>query len=134
MVISIDIIRSLLRVSRLNFLPDSIFKLPSMTVLHIFNNKLCYIPKELWTAPKLKGLNESFDLLTDLPNYNTPQPMSSFDGVSSGELSSSPTISDQSSVSYSDDDINNSLDDARMMRSLQLATINITPQELMHHR
>lgn len=103
-------------------------------MLDISNNKLHYIPKELWTAPKLKELNASFNLLTDLPNYNTPQPVSSFDGASSGELSSSPTISDQSSVSYSDDDINNSLDDARMMRSLQLATINITPQELTHHR
>jgi len=100
MVISIDIIRSLLRV--------------------IFNNKLCYIPKELWTAPKLKGLNKSFDLLTDLPNYKTSQPMSSFDGASSGDLSSSPTISDQSSVSYSDDDINNYIYSTRSREPVDL--------------
>ena len=33
-------------------------------------------------------------------------------------------------LSFSEDD---SLDDARMMRSMQLATINLTPQELIHH-
>lgn len=114
---------------RLDFLPDALFKLPSLMVLDVSNNKLHHIPRELWTAPKLKDINISFNLLTDLPNYLT-QP--SFDTSSSGgELSASPTVSEQSSVSFSDDD---SMDDARMMRSIQLATINITPQELTHHR
>lgn len=99
-------------------------------MLDVSNNKLHHIPRDLWTAPKLKEINASFNLLTDLPNYFIQL---SYDSPGSGgELSSSPTVSEQSSVSFSDED--SSLDDARMMRSIQLATINLTPQELTHHR
>lgn len=115
---------------RLDFLPDALFKLPSLSVLDVSNNKLHQLPKDLWTAPKLKEMNASFNLLTDLPNYLT-QPSFDITGSSSDDLSASPTVSEQSSVSFSDDD---SMDDARMMRSIQLATINLTPQELTHHR
>ena len=77
----------------------------------------------------------SFNLLTDLPNFLTE---TIFDLSGSGDhgrrladLSSSPTLLEKSNSSFSDEE---SLEDARMMRSMQLATINITPQELMHHR
>ena len=47
-----------------------------------------------------------------------------------GELSRSNSSIMELDLSYSEE---NSLDDARMMRSMQLATINLTPQELIHH-
>ena len=123
---------------RLDFLPDSLFKLPSLTTLDVSNNKLHHIPKELWSAPKLKDVNASFNLLADLPNFFI---LPSFDfSSSSGELSkrsfdlsSSPPVSEKSSVSLSSDD-DSSIEDARLMRSIQLATINLNPQEITHHR
>ena len=87
----------------------------------------------MWTAPKLKEMNASFNLLTDLPNFlNEPAFDISGDyGRKSADLSASPVISEKSNISFSDED---SLEDARMMRSIQLATINLTPQEMLHHR
>ena len=46
------------------------------------------------------------------------------------ELSRSSSSILELDLSFSEDE---SLDDARMMRSMQLATINLTPQELVHH-
>lgn len=120
----------------MDFLPEALFKLPSLTALDVSNNKLQTIPRDIWTAPKLKELNASFNLLTDLPNFLTEA--ASLELTGSGDhgkriidLFASPPFSEKSSSSFSDDD---SLEDARMMRSMQLATINLTPQELMHHR
>ena len=118
---------------RLDFLPEALFKLSSLAVLDVSNNKLQHIPKDMWTAPKLKEMNASFNLLTDLPNFlNEPAFDISGDyGRKSADLSASPVISEKSNISFSDED---SLEDARMMRSIQLATINLTPQEMLHHR
>jgi Leucine-rich repeat (LRR) protein len=122
---------------RLDFLPDSLFKLPSLTVLDVSNNKLQKIPIDIWNAPKLKEMNASFNLLVDLPNFLTESP---FDITGSSELGKKLDLltprrtshgSEKSSISFSDED---SLEDAKMMRSMQLATINLTPQELTHHR
>ena len=97
----------------------------------------------MWTAPKLKELNASFNLLKDLPNYLTAKMQLakssgefSFGGsydLGADSLTSAGTLADaaKTASSLADDD---SLDDARMMRSIQLATINITVQELDHHR
>jgi len=91
----------------------------------------------MWAAPKLKEINASFNLLRDLPNYFTKSLSrstefsfgSSYDFT--GESSAPPPMLEVKNISLSGDD---SLDDARMMRSIQLATINITPQELDHQR
>ena len=122
---------------RLDFLPETLLQLPSLTVLDVSNNKLQHLPKEMWTAPKLKEINASFNLLRDLPNYFTKSLSrstefsfgSSYDFT--GESSAPPPMLEVKNISLSEDD---SLDDARMMRSIQLATINITPQELDHQR
>lgn len=99
------------------------------------NNKLQHVPRDLWTAPKLKELNVSFNLLTDLPNFFNEANFDLSGGSDYGrkftDLSNSPTMLEKSNSSYSDEE---SLEDARMMRSMQLAIINLTPQELMHHR
>lgn len=120
---------------RLDFLPEALFKLPSLTTLDVSNNKLQTVPRDIWTSPKLKELNASFNLLTDLPNFLTETFLelsgSGDHGRRSTDLFASPILPERSNSSLSDDD---SLDDARMMRSIQLATINLTPQELMHHR
>lgn len=110
-----------------------------LVVLDVSNNKLHHIPKEIWTAPKLKEINASFNLLSDLPNFFI---LPSFDFTSSSgdfskrssfDLSSSPPVSEKNSVTLSSDD-DSSLEDARLMRSIQLATINLNPQEITHHR
>ena len=128
---------SVQKFASLDFLPESLFNLPSLMVLDVSNNKLHHLPKEMWTAPKLKEINASFNLLTDLPNYYTGTGTHSLD-LSTGmgfdlrkESFSSSSSVEIIDVSFSEDD---SLDDARMMRSIQLATINLTPQELIHHR
>lgn len=121
----------------MDFLPDALFKLPSLTVLDVSNNKLQQFPIDIWTAPKLKEMNASFNLLIDLPNFLTDLAV---EIIGIGELGKkldlsisrgTYTTSEKSSISFSDE---NNLEDARMMRSMQLATINLTPQELMHHR
>lgn len=109
--------------------------MPCLTVLDVSNNKLQRLPKEMWTAPKLKEINASFNLLTDLPNYFSRSPARTTDFVFGSGYDFAepqpPAIFDVGRVSASDDD---SLDDARMMRSIQLATNNITPQEMDHQR
>ncbi|EFX78451.1 hypothetical protein DAPPUDRAFT_320450 [Daphnia pulex] len=81
-------------------------------------------------------MNASFNLLVDLPNFMTESP---FDITGSSEVGKLLDLltprrtshgSEKSSISFSDED---SLEDAKMMRSMQLATINLTPQKLTHH-
>ena len=122
--------------SRLDFLPESLFRLPSLTVLDVSNNKLQHLPKELWMAPKLKELNASFNMLRDLPDYLTrvssklSELSLSADFDFNSDSSSSTTASDVKKSTLSEEDH----EDARMMRSIHLATINITRQDLTHHR
>lgn len=125
----------LLQDNRLDFLPDALFKLPSLAILDVSNNKLQHIPIDMWTAPKLKEMNASFNLLVDLPNFLTDV---AFDLTSSGDSGkkldfsaprSNKSTPDKFNLSFSDED---SLGDARMMRSMQLATFNLTPQKLVH--
>lgn len=56
--------------NRLECLPPSIFRLPSLVTLDVSNNKLQELPFEMWRAPKLKELNVAFNLLKDLPTLS----------------------------------------------------------------
>ena len=54
--------------NRLEVLHPAFFSsLKSLTCLDVSNNKLLSLPYELWSASKLKELNASFNLLSELP-------------------------------------------------------------------
>ena len=54
--------------NRLEIIHPAFFStLKSLTSLDLSNNKLLSLPYELWSASKLKELNVSFNLLSELP-------------------------------------------------------------------
>jgi hypothetical protein len=121
----------------LDFLPNALFKLPTLAVLDVSYNKLQQIPIDMWTAPKLKEMNALFNLLVDLPYFLTEIAFNVTGGGDLGKkldfsaLRGNKLIPDKTNLSFSDED---SLGDTRMMRSMQLATINLTLQKLIYLR
>lgn len=53
--------------NRLEYLPDALFSLPTLSTLDVSNNKLRRLPYALWRSPRLRDLNVSLNLLKDLP-------------------------------------------------------------------
>ncbi|CAH0698418.1 unnamed protein product [Spodoptera exigua] len=84
--------------NRLEELPASLFRLPSLTTLDVSNNKLRALPAALWTAPALRDLNAALNHLRDLPTgaqsnseCSSPQQLAS-PTETSPQLSASPSI------------------------------------------
>lgn len=56
--------------NKLDYVPEDVFKLPMLNTLVVSNNKLQQLPYSMWLSPKLKELNVSFNFLKELPtNY-----------------------------------------------------------------
>ena len=92
--------------NRLEVLHPAFFSsLKSLTCLDVSNNKLLSLPYELWSASKLKELNASFNLLSELPMSDMVLKMdelfdsdsSSVDNVSAKDLDLDST-SDNTSI------------------------------------
>ncbi|XP_075215251.1 leucine-rich repeat kinase [Lycorma delicatula] len=74
--------------NRLEWLPEELFNLPALVTLDVSNNKLPMLPFRIWRAPKLKELNAAFNLLKDLPAMQ-PDDISDTSSVCSVESSRS---------------------------------------------
>ena len=102
--------------------PAFFSSLKSLTSLDLSNNKLNFLPYEVWKAPKLKELNCAFNLLSELPlseEVKSVSDLSDFDSDSVSDANSEMTFDYESSD-------NTSLDETRSIQSRNTLNREVT--------
>ncbi|XP_014247457.1 leucine-rich repeat serine/threonine-protein kinase 1 [Cimex lectularius] len=96
--------------NRLDFLPGEIFSLPSLAILDCSNNKLSNLPHQMWKSPKLRELNAAFNLLKELPSLQLEDmsesaSICSFESSKSADTDLSTPMDMPFALNYPDQDL-----------------------------